>query len=66
MFDRSSQVLARLDSFRRDHRSDLYLDAAQVEVAAWEVPDEPVPFGVARDAVYEPFPVGRGVALSGD
>ncbi|HET9127821.1 MAG TPA: glycoside hydrolase family 38 C-terminal domain-containing protein [Propionibacteriaceae bacterium] len=58
MFDRSSQVFARLDGFRRDHRSDLYLETAPVEVTAWEVPDEPVPFATARDADYRPFTVG--------
>ena len=58
MFDRSSQVLTRLDRFLSDHR-DLYLDTAPVEIEAWEVPDEPVGFDEARDAAYRPFPVGR-------
>src|SRR4051812_46978977 len=32
--------------------------SAPVEIAAWTVPDEPVPFSVAVDATYEPFEVG--------
>lgn len=32
--------------------------SAPVEIAAWTVPDEPVPFSVAVDAAYEPFEVG--------
>ncbi len=60
MFDRSPQVFARLDRFLRDHvPHDLYLDTAPVEVTAWEVPDEPIPFATARDAAFEPFVVGR-------
>ncbi len=60
MFDRSPQTLRRLDRFLRDHLPhDLHLDSVPVEVSAWEVPDEPVPFATARDAAYDPFPVGR-------
>ncbi|MGN8049466.1 alpha-mannosidase [Curtobacterium sp. 22159] len=32
--------------------------SAPVEIAAWTVPDEPVPFDVAVAAEYEPFEVG--------
>ena len=32
--------------------------SAPVEIAAWTVPDEPVPFDVAVAAEYEPFAVG--------
>lgn len=59
MFDRSSQVLNRLDHFLRDHvPHDLYLDTAPVEVVGWEVPDEPVSFETARDADYVPVAIG--------
>jgi len=59
VFDRSSQVLNRLDRFLRDHvPHDLYLDTAPVEVVGWEVPDEPVSFETARDADYVPVAIG--------
>ena len=59
MFDRSSQVLNRLDRFLRDHvPHDLYLDTAPVEVVGWEAPDEPVSFETARDADYVPIAIG--------
>lgn len=36
----------------------LYRDSAAVEIAAWAVHDEPVPFSVAREAEYQVFHVG--------
>ncbi|GLY92957.1 glycoside hydrolase family 38 C-terminal domain-containing protein [Actinoplanes sp. NBRC 103695] len=49
----------RLDRALRDRINPaVAVPVAEVEVAAWEVRGEPVPFKVAREADYQPFPIG--------
>ena len=36
----------------------LYGETHQLELRAWQVPDEPVPFAEAVGQAYEPFAVG--------
>ena len=44
----------------------LYPERVPLDVSVWKVPDEPVPFAVARAAEYAPFTIGSpwGVAWS--
>ncbi|MCC8907037.1 glycoside hydrolase family 38 C-terminal domain-containing protein [Curtobacterium sp. GD1] len=52
-------VEARIARLVRDRIDPAVLRrSAPVEIAAWTVPDEPVPFDVAVAADYEPFTVG--------
>ena len=50
------------DRVRRFLREQLparrHLDTAPLTIEAWEVPDEPVPFAVAREQEYTPISVG--------
>ncbi|GAA2229560.1 glycosyl hydrolase-related protein [Herbiconiux moechotypicola] len=39
-------------------RASLHTRTAPLALASWEVPDEPVPFGVAQRQRFEPFAVG--------
>ncbi|MDN5687918.1 MAG: hypothetical protein L0G94_14770 [Brachybacterium sp.] len=50
--DRVRRFLGELLPARR------HLDTAPVTIEAWEVPDEPVPFEVAREQTYAPIAVG--------
>jgi alpha-mannosidase len=59
MHDLSAQSIARVDRARRDLvRPNRHRQSAQVSVAAWDVPDEPVPFEQAREQEYVDFPAG--------
>jgi alpha-mannosidase len=59
MHDKSSLIQARIERFVRDRiRPALYRRTAPVEISAWQVPDEPVPFTTAVDASYSSFSVG--------
>ncbi|MGO2823962.1 alpha-mannosidase [Brachybacterium alimentarium] len=50
--DRVRRFLGELLPARR------HLDTAPLTIEAWEVPDEPVPFEVAREQTYAPIAVG--------
>jgi len=59
MHDTTARTTARLDRFVRERLEPAVLrDRRALDVAAWEVPDEPVPFAEARAATYAPFAVG--------
>jgi alpha-mannosidase len=59
MHDQSAQSIARVDRARRDLvRPNRHRQIAQVSVAAWDVPGEPVPFAHARAQTYVDFPTG--------
>lgn len=59
MHDKSSLLEARVERFVRDRiRPAVYRRTAPVEVSAWPVPDEPVPFATAAGASFTPFAVG--------
>jgi alpha-mannosidase len=59
MHDDRSLVEARLTRFVTDHLAPaLYRDARPVEIEAWQVPGEPVPFAEAIEQSFEPVPVG--------
>ncbi|MCM3846483.1 glycosyl hydrolase-related protein [Pseudonocardia sp. DR1-2] len=61
MHDRTRFVVDRLRRFRSEHlERSRYRDARPLEVAAWEVPGEPVGFAEAAGQAYSPFPVGHG------
>jgi alpha-mannosidase len=60
MHKNSTLVRARIERFVSERlRPALYRDVAPLEVSAWEVPDEPVPFADAVGNSFEPFDVGR-------
>ncbi|MGB4779119.1 alpha-mannosidase [Microbacterium sp.] len=51
--------LQRIDRLFRDRLSrHLYRATAPVEISAWEVPDEPVPFRTAVESTFTPFSPG--------
>jgi len=57
--DDTALLSARLDRFLRDRLEPaLHRDAVPLDVTAWHVPDEPVPFDEAAGQSFEPFPVG--------
>ena len=59
MHDDSALVRARIDRFVEERvKPALYRARAPLEVTAWEVPDEPVPFAAAVVQRFEPFTVG--------
>ena len=52
-------VEARLDRFVRDHLTPaVYRDPRPVQVSAWQVPTEPVPFAEAMTQAFEPVGLG--------
>jgi alpha-mannosidase len=58
--DNSALVLTRIARFVDERLTPaLYRQRQAVELAAWEVPDEPVPFADAVGQDYEPIDVGR-------
>ncbi|WP_350346999.1 glycoside hydrolase family 38 C-terminal domain-containing protein [Agromyces sp. G08B096] len=60
MHDNSSLVLMRITRFVRERIAPaIHPDRRPLELSAWEVPDEPVPFETAVAAEYTPFAVGR-------
>lgn len=60
MHKNSTLVRARIERFAGERvRPALYRDSAPLELTAWEVPDEPVPFADAVGQSFEPFQVGR-------
>ncbi|MGV8897039.1 MAG: alpha-mannosidase [Rhodoglobus sp.] len=60
MHDKSALIEARIERFVRERIAPaMYREIAQVDIAAWDVPDEPVPFAQARAAAYRPFAVGE-------
>lgn len=53
-------VRRRIERFVGERvRPALYRDSVPLDVSAWEVPDEPVPFADAVTREFDPFPVGR-------
>ncbi|MDQ0892662.1 alpha-mannosidase [Agromyces ramosus] len=59
MHDNSALVRARIDRFVEERvKPALYRAATPLALAAWEVPDEPVPFAEAVAQRFEPFAVG--------
>ncbi|WP_294181746.1 glycoside hydrolase family 38 C-terminal domain-containing protein [uncultured Schumannella sp.] len=59
MHDNRSLVEARIDRFTRERLAPaVYRERAALEVSAWEVPGEPVPFADAREQEFRPFAVG--------
>jgi alpha-mannosidase len=57
--DAASLMLKRVDRFVRERiRPAVYRETAAVEITAWSVPDEPVPFAAAMGKDYRPFAVG--------
>jgi alpha-mannosidase len=61
MHDDVSLVLARVARLVHDRvEPNVVRRTSPLSVAAWQVPDEPVPFEVARTQRYEPFAVGDG------
>jgi alpha-mannosidase len=60
MHDTSRFIDARVRRFLRERISPaVYRESRPLEVAAWEVPDEPVPFSVASAQEYTPFSTGE-------
>ncbi|MDJ0335548.1 glycoside hydrolase family 38 C-terminal domain-containing protein [Salinibacterium sp. G-O1] len=60
MHDKSALIEARIERFVRERITPaMYRETAQVDIATWDVPDEPVPFAHAREATYRPFAVGE-------
>jgi alpha-mannosidase len=60
MHDNSPLTEARIARFVAERlRPAVYRSVVDVEISAWEVPDEPVPFAVAVDAEFVPFAVGQ-------
>ena len=60
MHDNSSLVLTRIARFVDERLTPaLYGQRQAVELAVWEVPNEPVPFAVAIEQHYEPTATGR-------
>lgn len=59
MHDQRILLEGRLRRFVADHLTPaLYRDTAPLDIEAWDVPDEPVPFAQAREAQYAPIEVG--------
>lgn len=59
MHDLSNQSVARVDRARRDLlEPNRHRQVVGVSVAAWEAPDEPVPFELARGQAFTDFPPG--------
>ncbi len=59
MHDNRALVEARIERFTRERLVPaVYRDRAALQIEAWEVPDEPVPFSEARTQSYAPFSVG--------
>ena len=60
MHDNVVQIEMRINNMVRDHIGPaLFRRFEPVTIAAWEVPDEPVPFAVAVEQEYTPFAVGQ-------
>jgi alpha-mannosidase len=60
MHDNVVQIEMRISNVVRDHIAPaLFRRFEPVTIAAWEVPDEPVPFAVAVGQEYSPFSVGQ-------
>ncbi|HAM25581.1 MAG TPA: alpha-mannosidase [Microbacteriaceae bacterium] len=60
MHDNSRLVLARIARFVDERITPaIYPTTRPLDLAAWEVPDEPVPFAEAVGQSFEPFAVGR-------
>lgn len=60
MHDDVVQVEQRVGNTVRDQVAPaLFVRTAPVSIAAWEVPDEPVPFADAVNQEFEPFEIGR-------
>jgi alpha-mannosidase len=60
MHDNAVQIEMRINNVVRDHIAPaLFRRFAPVEIAAWEVPDEPVPFSEAVTQEFVPFEVGQ-------
>lgn len=60
MHDNSRLVLARIARFVDERITPaIYPTTRPLDLAAWEVPDEPVPFAEAVGQPFEPFAVGR-------
>jgi alpha-mannosidase len=58
--DNSRLVLARIARFVDERITPaIYPTTRPLDLAAWEVPDEPVPFAEAVGQSFEPFAVGR-------
>ncbi|MBC7589891.1 MAG: alpha-mannosidase, partial [Salinibacterium sp.] len=59
MHDNRALVEARIERFTRERLVPaVYRHRSPLEIEAWEVPDEPVPFAEARRQPYVPFAVG--------
>ncbi len=59
MHDSSPLVEARVRRFRTERVVPaFYRETAPLEVSAWEVPDEPVPFTEAVASTFQPFEIG--------
>jgi len=59
MHDKSALIEARIERFVRERIAPaLYRETASVDIAAWDVADEPVPFADAHAASYRSFAVG--------
>ena len=59
MHDNSTLVRARIDRFVEERlKPALYTASSPLEITAWEVPDEPVPFAEAIGHAFEPFAIG--------
>ena len=59
MHNDREQVIARCRRVLTDRLlPSVHRARVPVEVDAWVAPGEPVPFGVASGADYQPFPVG--------
>ncbi len=59
MHDNRALVEARIERFTRERLVPaVYRDRAALQIEAWEVPDEPVPFSEARTQSYAPFSIG--------
>ena len=60
MHDNAVQIEMRINNVVRDHIAPaLFRRFAPVDIAAWEVPDEPVPFSEAVGQTFAPFEVGQ-------
>ena len=60
MHDNSRAIDARVRRFLRDRVAPaVYRETKPLEVTAWEVPDEPVPFSTAVQQQYSPVPIGE-------
>lgn len=60
MYQQNQLAELRVDRFVRERLTPaLERASVPVTVAAWEVPDEPVPFAQAVEGSFEPFAVGR-------